>query len=80
MEQGQIVCSKAGSDKETFFVVVGANGNRVLVSNGKRFKLANPKQKNPKHLAQTGAKLQPENILTDKSLRNALAAHRNNTK
>ncbi len=80
MEIGQIVCSKAGSEKDSFFAVIAISGNYVYVSNGKRFKLANPKKKNPKHLAKTGASLQMETILTDKSLRNALAAYRNNTK
>ncbi len=78
MEVGQIVCSKAGSDKDTFLVIVRTLGKVVFISDGKRYKLASPKKKNIKHLAATGEKLELKNILTDKSLRVALAKYRSN--
>ena len=80
MENGRIVCSKAGSDKNTFLVVVGENGNSVLLSDGKRYKLAAPKKKNPKHIAPTGEILNMNQISTDKALRAALAAFRSKLK
>jgi ribosomal protein L14E/L6E/L27E len=76
MEKGRIVCSKAGSDKNTFMVVVGEIGNAVLLSDGKRYKLASPKKKNPKHIAPTGEILNMNQISTDKALRTALAVYR----
>ena len=70
---GKIVCSLAGSDKGEFLVVVATEKERVLVANGKRYKLSSPKSKNPKHLAFTAKSLDSEEYLTDKQLRKALA-------
>lgn len=80
MTVGQIVCSKAGSDKQTFSVVVGFADEKVKISNGKRHKLAFPKLKNPKHLSPTGEILDITSITTDKALRKALARFRSNLK
>lgn len=79
MEKGLIVCSKAGSDKHSFFVVVGSDDKFVYISDGKRYKLASPKKKNVKHIAVTGKILEVKEILTDKKLRAALAEYRSKT-
>ncbi|MEE0929295.1 MAG: KOW domain-containing RNA-binding protein [Acutalibacteraceae bacterium] len=76
MEKGQIVCSKAGSDKDMFLAVIGVNGKEVYISDGKRYKIASPKKKNVKHLACTGKILCEEELLTDKKLRSAIAQYR----
>ena len=76
MKLGQIVCSRAGSDKNNFFVIIGADDKTAYISDGKRYKLSSPKRKNVKHLAVTGEKLENENLSTDKSLRKALAKFR----
>ena len=70
---GKIVCSLAGSDKGKFSVVVAAEKDRVLISNGKRYKLSSPKSKNVKHLAFTDKTLSKTEYLTDKQLRRTLA-------
>ena len=77
---GRIVCSKAGGDKGNFSVIIKAEKDRVLVADGKRYKLSSPKLKNPKHVAFTEKYLNLEEITTDKGLRKALAIFRNNIK
>ena len=76
--KGKIVCSKAGSDKDSFLVIVETKKDRLLVADGKRYKLSSPKLKNPKHLAFTDKSLNLEEITTDKGLRKAIAIFRNN--
>ncbi len=75
---GRIVCSKAGSDKGSFLVVLRTENNRVFVADGKRYKIASPKAKNQKHLAFTNKVLNSTEFTTDKSLRKALAIYRSN--
>ena len=77
---GRIVCSKAGSDKGSFLVVLNLENGRVMVADGKRYKIASPKKKNVKHIAVTGKILKGQEILTDKQLRNALAEYRSSNK
>ena len=80
MTAGQIVCSKAGSDKQTFSVIIGFADGKIKISDGKRHKLACPKLKNPKHLGFTEEFLDMTSITTDKALRKALARFRSNLK
>lgn len=48
---GQVVRSCAGRDTGCFYVVVGILGaDRVLLADGRRRKIANPKTKNTKHV------------------------------
>ena len=69
---GKIVCSVAGRDKGRFMVVVGANGDRPLVCDGKERPLERPKLKNPKHLQITKFTLEPQQYSSNKSLRRAI--------
>lgn len=73
---GRIVCSGAGRDKGKFLAVVGVAEKGFLVCDGKERPLARPKLKNEKHLRFTNTTLEKEQLLTDKSLRRALAAYR----
>lgn len=73
---GRIVKSKAGHDREDFFVVIATQGEFALIADGKHRKLQNPKKKNQKHLAPTTELV--DGITTDKQLRIALRAYRNN--
>ncbi len=67
MEKGRVVKSKAGKDKDQFYIVVDYKDNRAYVCDGKYRKLKSPKPKNPIHLAATTAVVElPEN---DKQLR-----------
>lgn len=48
---GQIVNSKAGRDKDRYFIVVGiVNKEYVLLADGNLRKIGNPKKKKIKHL------------------------------
>ena len=68
---GRVVISSAGHDKGRFMLVVGADGDRVLVADGKERKLGHPKKKNIRHVRITESTIEPEG-LTDKKLRKML--------
>ncbi len=86
---GWIVRSTAGRDKEGLFCVVGVDQERqrLLLADGKRRKVARPKQKKLGHVQcltddlhmydhPAIEKLKQGQALTDKELRRALAAFR----
>ena len=68
---GRVVISSAGHDKGRFMLVVGADGDRILVADGKERKLEKPKKKNIRHVRATERTIEPEG-LTDKKLRKTL--------
>ena len=68
---GRVVISSAGHDKGRFMLVVGADGDRILVADGKERKLEHPKKKNIRHVRATESTIEPEG-LTDKKLRKTL--------
>lgn len=74
LEAGRVVRSIAGHDKDSFYVIVEAAGNRAAIADGRARKLARPKVKNPLHLRPTSTVLDMAMITTDKKLRSALAA------
>ncbi len=47
---GTAVRSVAGHDNGTYYIVVGAAENDLLVANGKERTIVSPKRKNKKHL------------------------------
>lgn len=69
---GRVVISSAGHDKGRYMLVVGANGGRLLVADGKERKLEHPKKKNIRHVRATSCSIEPEG-LTDKRLRRTLS-------
>lgn len=73
LEAGRVVRSIAGHDKDRFYVVVTAAGERVAIADGRRRKLAAPKAKNLLHVRVTNTVLPPDAYTTDKRLREALA-------
>ena len=81
---GQSGRAAAGRDKDGLFYVVGRDGEgRLLLCDGKRRRLARPKAKKPRHVELLeGAghpaiqKLKQGETLSDKALRRALAAFR----
>jgi ribosomal protein L14E/L6E/L27E len=77
-KEGQIVESLRGHDRGECSVVLRCEGDRVLIANGKRHKLAGPKRKNYKHLRCSGPVIPLEN-LTDQKLRTILGAKGHNT-
>ena len=68
---GRVVISSAGHDKGRFMLVVGADGDRILLADGKERKLEHPKKKNIRHIRATERTIEPEG-LTDKKLRKTL--------
>ncbi len=75
MQMGQIVKSRKGRDVEMLYVVVGLEENRVQLANGVKRTLEKPKQKNVRHLSQTGTVLAKQQTDTDQSIKTALAAY-----
>ena len=73
---GQIVRSKAGRDKTRHLAVVGFLPGRVLVADGRRHLLADPKPKNPAHLARTNTVLPAAALSNDQQLAAAVEAFR----
>ncbi|MEJ8785569.1 KOW domain-containing RNA-binding protein [Peptoniphilus sp. EMRHCC_23] len=74
---GQVVISKAGRDKEGFFVVLEVIDDRyLLLADGKRRTLDNPKRKKAMHLQKTHSlvDLKPEDRpLNDSYIRKQLS-------
>lgn len=70
--KGSVVKSKAGRDKEGFFVVTEFDGTFAMLCDGKRRSLDNPKKKKAKHLSVTGTQLSEDLMLTDRGIRKAL--------
>ena len=68
---GRVVISSAGHDKGRFMLVVGADGDRVLVADGKERKLDHPKRKNIRHVRANDRTIELDG-LTDKRLRKTL--------
>lgn len=82
---GQIVRATAGRDREGLFCVVGTDHKtlRLLLADGKRRRIARPKQKQQGHVRllsrtlfdhPTIQKLRQGEPVTDRELRRALAA------
>lgn len=69
--KGSVVISRAGNNKGKAMVAVDFLGETVLLCDGKRFKNANPKRKNQKHVAVTKTVIQLPK--TDKQLRKLLS-------
>ena len=66
----QIVRSLAGHDRGGLFCVLDTDGPYLLLCDGKRRKLENPKRKKAVHTAPAGE------TVSDRALRRALAAFR----
>ena len=49
-QQAQIVRSLSGHDKDQLFCVLALDGSFVLLADGKRRRVENPKRKNVKHV------------------------------
>lgn len=78
-----IVTSTAGHDSGMLFVVLGREGEYFLLVNGRNRKLQNPKRKKRKHLEKRSdsplADAISGGIVTDRMIRNSLAAFRRET-
>ncbi len=68
----RIVYSLKGRDADKCLVVVGTDGDKLLVCDGKERPLERPKLKNIKHLRFTNDYLPEGSLKTNKSLKKAL--------
>ena len=50
VEPGQLVKSLVGRDKEKHYLVIGLEGDRVVLADGRGRPVSRPKKKNLKHL------------------------------
>ncbi len=75
LQIGRVVYSRAGRDKAEFLVVVGCEGESLLLCNGKDRPLERPKKKNRKHIGLTNTVLDSGSMSTNRSLRRALNAY-----
>jgi ribosomal protein L14E/L6E/L27E len=77
---GQLVTSVAGRDQMQVYLVVGVKNNKILLLvNGRERKMANPKQKNIRHVnvlksiaKGLAEKLQSGMKVTDEEIRQAI--------
>lgn len=72
--RGMVVRSRAGHDRNEFFVVLETDGRYALICNGKRRPLEKPKRKKLMHLAATGTVLPSCEIETNRKIRSALVS------
>ena len=84
-EKAQIVRSLSGHDRGELFCVMDADGERLLLADGKRRRVNSPKRKNSKHVTSAGSwehptleKVRAGQPVGDKELRAALAQIRDN--
>ncbi|VEJ36036.1 50S ribosomal protein L14e [Aedoeadaptatus ivorii] len=74
---GQVVISKAGRDKDGFFVVLEVIDDRyLLLADGKRRTLENPKRKKAMHLQKTNSRVDmnpADRTLNDSYIRKQLS-------
>lgn len=79
---GQIVHSRAGRDKDRYFIVVGiVDEDYILVADGDLRKVSNPKKKKIKHLVfhdriaeEIRANLKDSKRITDADIRKCLSS------
>ncbi len=71
-KRGTVVTVLRGKQKGALMCVTGENENSVLLCDGKKRRLNNPKLKNPKHTENLSCVLSEEQMRTDKQIRKAL--------
>ncbi len=69
---GMIVRSVAGKDAGRYYIVLRAEGQRCLVTDGRHRKTVKPKVKNIKHLESAGKQVDFAECNTDRKIRLAL--------
>ncbi len=80
IQEGMIVKSIAGHDKDRFYLVVKISQDRAFIADGKRRSIDSQKPKNLKHLRPTKVIVKVEDYKTDKSLRALLHSYNYSTK
>ena len=84
IQKSDIVRSAAGRDKDKCFVVLGVEGEFLLLADGKSRKVESPKRKKRRHVLYVASeqtrlsdKIKSEEKVTNSELRRALAEYRN---
>lgn len=75
LQAGRVVRSRAGRDKDGFFVVIRVEGDFAWLCDGKARPLLRPKKKRLRHLSLTDGFIQNDAIRSDKQLRGLLKAY-----
>ncbi len=70
--KGQVVYSRAGRDVTAVYAVVGTQQDRILLADGAKRTLHQPKKKNRRHLMPTKVVLPPDVMADDALLTKAL--------
>jgi len=70
--KGQVVRSRAGHDKDLYFVILALENDRAVICDGKTRKLEATKKKNLKHLCPTQLALPEDHLKTNKQIRTSL--------
>ena len=78
MENGTIVRSAAGRDKDRFYVVVGKENDFVYIVDGKVHSLEKPKKKRLKHVRRTNEIVNVSELCTNRALRKLLTKYNGN--
>lgn len=71
LQKGMVVCATAGKEQGGFYMVTSLEGQYVLLADGKRRTLEQPKRKNVRHIRQTCTVWDPDGF-TNRSLRRSL--------
>lgn len=74
--KGKIVMSRVGRDRLRWYIVVGQEQDRVLLANGEKFTLANPKKKNYRHISCTNMVVEVQDMQTDTQLKQVLQTYK----
>ena len=70
---GRVVRSSAGRDKGKYLAVIGIDGDKVLLCEGKERPLERPKVKKLKHVELTDRILEEAEMSTNRRLKKALS-------
>lgn len=71
-KRGTVVTVLRGKQTGALMCVIGENENGVLLCDGRKRRLSNPKLKNPVHVQILSYVLSEEQLRTDKQIRKAL--------
>ncbi|MCL2507563.1 MAG: KOW domain-containing RNA-binding protein [Oscillospiraceae bacterium] len=73
LEKGSVVKSLAGRDKGKLLMVTDVSEKGIAVCDGRERPLNRPKLKNPRHIQDTGLRLDITGVTGDKALKKLLA-------
>lgn len=78
IKEGSVVRSKAGRDKNGYFIVTKCDGVYAFISDGKGRRLEKPKRKKYKHLSLTNTVVEISSMSTNREIRKALSEFNKN--